>query len=126
MRTIKTTSIAEKKSTKEKIREIIKRPKEKFLKNTRPLPSPNQTLQVLELSDYPFAPDQVFALSRAGVLAGVHGAGLANAVLMEPGAGAVLEVWLGMEDNFHYGAGAHCSLFLIALLIWTRMGGPFR
>ena len=38
------------------------------------------------------------------MLAGVHGAGLANALLMEPGAGALLEVWLGMEDNFHYGA----------------------
>jgi len=31
LRTTKTTSIAEKKSTKDKIREIIKKPKEKFL-----------------------------------------------------------------------------------------------
>lgn len=35
MRTTKTTSVAERKSTKEKIREIIKRPKEKFLTSTQ-------------------------------------------------------------------------------------------
>lgn len=35
MRTTKTTSIAEKKSTKDKIREIIKKPKEKFLTNAQ-------------------------------------------------------------------------------------------
>jgi phosphate starvation-inducible PhoH-like protein len=35
LRTTKTTSIAEKKSTKDKIREIIKKPKEKFLTNAQ-------------------------------------------------------------------------------------------
>ncbi|GBF97886.1 hypothetical protein Rsub_10241 [Raphidocelis subcapitata] len=60
------------------------------------------TFQALELSALPFYPDQVFALSRTAVLAGVHGAGLANALLMEPGRGAVVEAWHGMEDNYHY------------------------
>jgi len=45
----------------------------------------------------------VFLLSRTAVLAGVHGAGLTNMLLMEPGRGAVVEVWHGMEDNYHYG-----------------------
>jgi hypothetical protein len=63
------------------------------------------THQALELSDAPFFPDHVFTLSRAGVLAGVHGAGLANMLLMDPGLGGVVEVWHGMEDNYHYGVG---------------------
>ncbi len=46
-----------------------------------------------ELSDYPFYPEQLLLLLRAGVLVGVHGAGLANQIWMEPGKGAVVEVW---------------------------------
>lgn len=75
-----------------------------------PSPTPSLLLlllftlpQVLELSELPFFPDQVFTLTRTGVLAGVHGAGLTNMLFMEPGKGAVVEVWHGMEDNFHYG-----------------------
>lgn len=59
-------------------------------------------LEALELSDAPFLPDQAHALMRAGVLAGVHGAGLSNAVLLRPGCGAVVELWHNMRDNYHY------------------------
>jgi len=67
----------------------------------RPLPVLFE-LEALELSDLPFFPDQAHALTRAGVLVGVHGAGLANMLLMRPGCGAVVEVWHNMRDNFHY------------------------
>lgn len=59
-------------------------------------------LHVAELSDMPFFPEQVALLMRAGVLVGVHGAGLAGAVFMPPRRGAVLELWHGMENNYHY------------------------
>lgn len=38
---------------------------------------------------------------------GVHGAGLANQVFMPPGRGAVIEVWLRMDSNYHYHNLAH-------------------
>jgi capsular polysaccharide biosynthesis protein len=50
------------------------------------------TLQVAELSELPFYPDQISLLMRTGVLMGVHGAGLANQVFMKPRLGAVVEV----------------------------------
>jgi capsular polysaccharide biosynthesis protein len=46
----------------------------------------------LELSELSFYPDAVGVMMRAGVLAGVHGAGLANQVFMRPRRGAVVEV----------------------------------
>jgi capsular polysaccharide biosynthesis protein len=52
------------------------------------------SLQVAELSELPFYPDQVSLLMRTGVLMGVHGAGLANQVFMRPRLGAVVEVRL--------------------------------
>lgn len=60
------------------------------------------TLQVAELSELSFYPDQLALMMRTGVLAGVHGAGLANQVFMPPRSGAVVEVWYGMEGNTHY------------------------
>jgi hypothetical protein len=69
--------------------------------NCRPLPVLFD-LEALELSDLPFFPDQVHAFTRAGVVAGVHGAGLSNMLLMRPGCGAVVEVWHNMRDNYHY------------------------
>jgi hypothetical protein len=51
-------------------------------------------LQVAELSELPFYPDQISLLMRTGVLMGVHGAGLANQVFMRPRLGAVVEVRL--------------------------------
>lgn len=54
-----------------------------------------------------FYPDQLSLMMRAGVLVGVHGAGLANQVYMQPRAGAVVEVWYGMEANTHYHNMAH-------------------
>lgn len=54
-----------------------------------------------------FYPDQLPLMMRAGVLVGVHGAGLANQVYMQPRAGAVVEVWYGMESNTHYHNMAH-------------------
>jgi hypothetical protein len=65
------------------------------------------TLQVAELSELSFWPDQLALLMRAGVLAGVHGAGLANQVFMAPRQGAVVEVWYRMEGNMHYHNMAH-------------------
>lgn len=49
-------------------------------------------LQVAEMSELPFYPDQISLLMRTGVLMGVHGAGLANQVFMKPRLGAVVEV----------------------------------
>jgi capsular polysaccharide biosynthesis protein len=64
-------------------------------------------VQVVELSEMSFYPDQLSLMMRAGVLVGVHGAGLANQVYMHPRAGAVVEVWYGMESNTHYHNMAH-------------------
>lgn len=64
-------------------------------------------LQVAELSELPFYPDQVSLLMRTGVLLGVHGAGLANQVFMKPRMGAVIELWHNMENNYHYHNMAH-------------------
>lgn len=63
--------------------------------------------QVAELSEMSFYPDQLHLMMRAGVLVGVHGAGLANQVYMHPRAGAVVEVWYGMDSNTHYHNMAH-------------------
>uniref|UniRef100_A0A383V844 Uncharacterized protein n=1 Tax=Tetradesmus obliquus TaxID=3088 RepID=A0A383V844_TETOB len=65
------------------------------------------SLQVAELSELPFYPDQISLLMRTGVLMGVHGAGLANQVFMKPRLGAVVELWHNMENNFHYHNLAH-------------------
>eukprot|EP00775_Hariotina_reticulata_P010945 gene10945-11099_t len=65
------------------------------------------SLQVAELSELSFYPEQISLLMRTGILMGVHGAGLANQVLMPPGRGAVIEVWLRMDDNYHYHNLAH-------------------
>ena len=58
--------------------------------------------QVAELSEMDFYPDQLQLLFRTGVLVGVHGTGLTNQVWLKPGHGAVVELWHGMSDNFHY------------------------
>jgi hypothetical protein len=63
---------------------------------------PADAFQVAELLNMDFYPDQLQLLFRTGVLAGVHGAGLTNQVWMTPGEGAVVELWHGMADNFHY------------------------
>lgn len=44
---------------------------------------------------------------RTGVLIGVHGAGLANQIYMQPRMGAVLELWHNMDSNYHYHNMAH-------------------
>lgn len=54
-----------------------------------------------------FYPHQLQLLFRTGVLVGVHGAGLTNQVWLPPGHGAVVELWHGMADNFHYHNMAH-------------------
>lgn len=64
-------------------------------------------LQVAELSEMSFYPEQLALMMRAGVLVGVHGAGLANQVYMQPRTGAVVELWYGMESNTHYHNMAH-------------------
>jgi len=64
-------------------------------------------VQVAELSEMSFYPDQLHLMMRAGVLVGVHGAGLANQVYMHPRAGAIVEVWYGMDSNTHYHNMAH-------------------
>ncbi len=57
------------------------------------------TLQVVELAFMPFSPNQLRTLMVTRVLAGVHGAGLANQLWMAPGRGAVLELWQGMSGE---------------------------
>lgn len=64
-------------------------------------------MQVAELSEMSFYPDQLSLMMRAGVLVGVHGAGLANQIYMQPRVGAVVELWYGMESNTHYHNMAH-------------------
>lgn len=64
-------------------------------------------VQVAELSEMSFYPDQLSLMMHTGVLVGVHGAGLANQVYMQPRTGAVVEVWYGMESNTHYHNMAH-------------------
>ena len=59
-------------------------------------------LHVAELSDMPFFPEQVALFMRTGVLVGVHGAGLTGAVFMAPRHGAIVELWHGMENSYHY------------------------
>lgn len=46
---------------------------------------------------------------RAGVLVGVHGAGLSNQIYMQPRTGAVVELWYNMQGttNTHYHNMAH-------------------
>jgi hypothetical protein len=59
-------------------------------------------LQAMELSDVPFK-DQVWAFMRTGVLLGAHGAGLSNQMWMPSGRrAAVVELWHGISDVFHY------------------------
>ncbi|KAF6258335.1 hypothetical protein COO60DRAFT_1133520 [Scenedesmus sp. NREL 46B-D3] len=57
------------------------------------------SLQVAELSELPFYPDQISLLMRTGVLMGVHGAGLANQVFMKPRLGAVVEALPGVAQH---------------------------
>jgi len=57
---------------------------------------------VLQLSEMPWFPEQLWRLLRMRVVVGVHGAGLANMFLMPPAKGVVVEVWHGMKDNYHY------------------------
>lgn len=64
-------------------------------------------VQVAELSELSFYPDQLSLMLQTGVLAGVHGAGLANQIYMRPRAGAVVEMWYGMDSNTHYHNMAH-------------------
>jgi capsular polysaccharide biosynthesis protein len=64
-------------------------------------------VQVAELSEMSFYPDQLSLMLRARVLAGVHGAGLANQIYMRPRAGSVVELWYGMDSNTHYHNMAH-------------------
>lgn len=64
-------------------------------------------LQVAELSELSFYPDQLSLMMRAAVLVGMHGAGLANQIYMQPRAGAVVELWHGMDSNTHYHNMAH-------------------
>ena len=60
-------------------------------------------LQVIELSDTAFYPDQIHRLSRMRILMGVHGAGLGNMIWMEPEAGGVVEVMHNAGGlNTHY------------------------
>lgn len=64
-------------------------------------------MQVAELSELSLYPDQLSLLMRAGVLTGVHGAGLSNQIYMQPRSGAVVELWYNMEPNTHYHNMAH-------------------
>ena len=57
-----------------------------------PLCRPTTYLQVIELSDTAFYPDQIHRLSRMRILMGVHGAGLGNMIWMEPERGGVVEI----------------------------------
>ncbi|KAG2447351.1 hypothetical protein HYH02_007680 [Chlamydomonas schloesseri] len=59
-------------------------------------------LRVLELSDLAFYPDQLQVLGNAAVVAGGHGAGLANMMWMPPGKGGVLELHHNSGGNQHY------------------------
>ena len=60
-------------------------------------------LQVIELSDTAFYPDQIHRLSRMRILMGVHGAGLGNMIWMGPEAGGLIEVMHNAGGlNTHY------------------------
>jgi capsular polysaccharide biosynthesis protein len=52
-------------------------------------------MQVMELSDTSFFPEQLNKLTRTRILMGVHGAGLANQVWMVPEQCGVVEVMVG-------------------------------
>ncbi|PNW72430.1 hypothetical protein CHLRE_16g678997v5 [Chlamydomonas reinhardtii] len=64
-------------------------------------------LRLLELSDVPFYPDQLQVLGNAAIVAGGHGAGLANMMWLPPGKGGVLELHHNSGGNQHYHNLAH-------------------
>ena len=65
-------------------------------------------LQVIELSDTAFYPDQIHRLSRMRILMGVHGAGLGSMIWMEPERGGVVEIMVSQQG--YIGRGALHSL----------------
>ncbi|GFR47853.1 hypothetical protein Agub_g9636, partial [Astrephomene gubernaculifera] len=59
-------------------------------------------LRVVDLSSLPLYPDQLQVLGTASILAGAHGAGLANIMWLPPGRGGVLELQHNSAGNQHY------------------------
>ncbi|GAX86698.1 hypothetical protein CEUSTIGMA_g14105.t1, partial [Chlamydomonas eustigma] len=79
-------------------------------------------LQVMELSDTAFYPDQLIKLTRMRILMGVHGAGMSNMIWMTPEQGGVVEVMHNAGGgNLHY---ANMAGLLNHTYVAVESGGP--